>query len=150
MRASCQIVSSSSDHRCHRAFFASRRQYEGNKKLPDCLRKATRLREALAMPSCSHRIIVQFVGRHRTCFGCCLAVDQIRGHLRAKFTIPYSFVHLVSISGQCDASLIVYLSANLCGLMSLRYLSIKVTFSLFSQLQRFASSHVFFRWTTTH
>ena len=58
--ASCQIVSSSCDHRCHRAFFASRRQYEGNKKLSDCLRKATRLREALAMPSCSHRIIVRW------------------------------------------------------------------------------------------
>ena len=45
--------------RCHLAFFASRRQYERNKKLPDCLRNATRLREALAMPSSSHRIIVR-------------------------------------------------------------------------------------------
>ena len=28
--------------------------------------------------------------RHRTCFGCWLAVDQLRGHLRTKFKIPYS------------------------------------------------------------
>ena len=42
---------------------------------------------------------------HRTCFRCSLAVDQVRGHLRAKFKIPYSYGHLVSISGQCDASI---------------------------------------------
>ena len=53
------FVFTSCDHRCHRAFIASRRQYEGNKKLLDCFRKATRLREALAMPLCSHRIIVR-------------------------------------------------------------------------------------------
>lgn len=40
--------------------FASRRQYEGNKKLPDCLMKVTRIREALAMPSSNHRIIVRW------------------------------------------------------------------------------------------
>ncbi|KAG1659077.1 Inactive phospholipase C-like protein 2 [Nymphon striatum] len=39
----------SCNQRCHREFFASQRQYEGNKKLTDCLRKA--LPEALAMPS---------------------------------------------------------------------------------------------------
>jgi hypothetical protein len=33
------------------------------------------------------------------------SVDQVRGHLRAKFKIPYSYGHLVSISGQCDASI---------------------------------------------
>jgi hypothetical protein len=33
------------------------------------------------------------------------AVDQVRGHLRAKFKIPYSYGHLVSISEQCDASI---------------------------------------------
>jgi hypothetical protein len=38
----------------------SYRQYEGNKKLPDCLRKATRLCEALVILSCSHRIIVRW------------------------------------------------------------------------------------------
>ena len=43
--------------------------------------------------------------RHRTCFGCWLAVDQVRGYLRPKFQIPYSCVHLVSTSGQCDASI---------------------------------------------
>ena len=39
--------------------FASRRQYEENKKMTDGLGKTTRLREfeAIAMPSCSHRII---------------------------------------------------------------------------------------------
>jgi len=32
-------------------------------------------------------------------------LTKFGGHLRAEFTIPYSCVHLVSISGQCDASL---------------------------------------------
>ena len=45
--------------------------------------------------------------RHRTCFGCWLAFDQVRGYLRPKFQIPYSCVHLVSTSGQCDASIMV-------------------------------------------
>ena len=40
------------------SIFASRRQYECNKKLTDCLRKATRLCEPIAIPSCSHRIII--------------------------------------------------------------------------------------------
>ena len=40
--------------------FAYRRQYEGNTKLTDGLRKATRLREAIAITSCSHRIIVRW------------------------------------------------------------------------------------------
>jgi hypothetical protein len=35
---------------------------------------------------------------HRTCFHCSLAVDQVRGHLRAKFKIPYSYGHLVSMT----------------------------------------------------
>ena len=42
---------------------------------------------------------------HRICFRCSLTVEQVRGHLRAKFKIPYSYGHLVSISGQCDASI---------------------------------------------
>ena len=37
-------------------FFYSRIQYDGNKKVPDCRRKATRLRETVALPSCSHQI----------------------------------------------------------------------------------------------
>ena len=37
-----------------------RRKHEGNTKLPDCLRKATRLRDALVIPACSHRIIVRW------------------------------------------------------------------------------------------
>ena len=49
------FVFTSCDHRCYRAIFDSRKQYEGNKKVPDCLRKATRLREALALPSWSLR-----------------------------------------------------------------------------------------------
>lgn len=40
----------------------TRRQYVGKKKLPDRLRKATRLRETLVMPSCSHRIIIRWQG----------------------------------------------------------------------------------------
>ena len=32
-------------------------------------------------------------------------LTKFGGHLRAKFTIPYLCVHLVSILGQCDASL---------------------------------------------
>ena len=36
-------------------FFASRRQYDGNKKVPDCPKKATRLRETFALPSWSLR-----------------------------------------------------------------------------------------------
>ena len=50
------FVFSSCNHRCHRVLFASGNQYEGNKKLPDCRRKATRLREAFALPSWSPRI----------------------------------------------------------------------------------------------
>ena len=47
------------DNRYHWAVFATWRQYEGNKKLPDCLKKATRLCEALAMLSCCHHSIIR-------------------------------------------------------------------------------------------
>jgi hypothetical protein len=36
-----------------------RRQYEGNTKIPDRLKNGTRLREAPAIPSCRHRILVR-------------------------------------------------------------------------------------------
>ena len=53
LRASCQIVLSSSLLRMIFGaigfFFNSRRQYKRNKKLPDFLKKATRLLEVLAM-----------------------------------------------------------------------------------------------------
>ena len=54
------FVITSYDHRWYQEFFISRRQYDGNKKLPDCLTKATRLRETLTISSCSHRIIVRW------------------------------------------------------------------------------------------
>ena len=41
--------------------------------------------------------------RHRTCFGCWLADDQVRDHLRAKFKIPCSCVHRDVKSAKCDA-----------------------------------------------
>ena len=59
VRASCQIVPSSSLLRMIIGAIGNFSPHEGNKKLPDFLRKATRLRETLAMPSCSHRIIVR-------------------------------------------------------------------------------------------
>ena len=60
VRAYYQIMSSSFSLR---VIFPPRtlwRQYEGNKKMPDCLRKATWLHEALLMPSCRYRIIVRW------------------------------------------------------------------------------------------
>ena len=60
-----------------------------------------------ALTSCMVRVPSRMVrmtfSMHRTCFGCWLALDKVRGHLRAKFKIPYQCVHLVSTSGQCDA-----------------------------------------------
>lgn len=49
------FVFSSCDHQCLWVLFISRKQYEWNKKVPDCLRKAT-LRETFALPSWSPRI----------------------------------------------------------------------------------------------
>ena len=40
--------------------FSTRRQHEGNTRSADGLKKASRLREAVIMPSCSHRIIVRW------------------------------------------------------------------------------------------
>ena len=57
------------------------------------------------LPLCVVRCHRVTLCRHRTCFRCSLAVDQVRGHLRAKFKIPYSYGHLVSMSEQCDASI---------------------------------------------
>ena len=100
-----------------------------------CLRALVRTHRTLNTTSCSHRVAFvcpaginyykKFTSScclrvwfgchrvtfcwHRTCFRCSLAVDQVRGHLRAKFKTPYSHGHLVSISGQCDASNIVIL-----------------------------------------
>ena len=45
------IVLLSCGHRHHRLGFATRRQYEGHTMLPDCVRKATRHRVAVASPS---------------------------------------------------------------------------------------------------
>ena len=44
-------------------------------------------------------------GRHRNDFCCRLADIKGRDEFRAKFKIPYSYDHLVSTSGQCDASI---------------------------------------------
>ena len=43
-------------------------------------------------------------------FGCWLALDKVRGHLRAKFKIPYSYGHLMSISGQFNEGNMNYIS----------------------------------------
>ncbi len=42
------------------------------------------------------------------------AVDQVRGKLRAKLKIPYSYGHLVSNSGQCDTSLMALTHCTRC------------------------------------
>ena len=49
------IVLLSCGHRHHRLSFATRRQYDGDAMLPDCVTKATRHRIALATPSYKHR-----------------------------------------------------------------------------------------------
>ena len=43
--------------------------------------------------------------RNRICVCYLLFIDQIRGNFRTKFKISYSCVHLLSNSGQCDASI---------------------------------------------
>ena len=44
--------------------------------------------------------------RHRIDFCCLLAGVKVRDEFRAKFKIPLSYDHLVSTSGQFDASTI--------------------------------------------
>ena len=44
-------------------------------------------------------------GRHRNDFCSGLADIKVRDEFRAKFKIPHSYDHLVSTSGQCDASI---------------------------------------------
>jgi hypothetical protein len=46
--------------------FVSRKNDEGNKKLPNYFRKATRISEVLVIPSCSHRILVTNVSFSNT------------------------------------------------------------------------------------
>ena len=58
------IVFLSCDHRLHGLGFATRRQYEGNTRLPEYFRKATRHRVALATPSNRHRIYEFRTQRH--------------------------------------------------------------------------------------
>ena len=44
-------------------------------------------------------------GRHHNDFCCCLSDVKVRDEFRPKFKIPHSYDHLVSTSGQCDASI---------------------------------------------
>ena len=44
------------------------------------------------------------LGMYRNDFCCCLADIEVWDEFRAKFKIPHSYDHLVSTSGQCEAS----------------------------------------------